>query len=91
MLRGIVSLFIRRLHDIGDDNAKSFQAVLSTFLQSSSQVLTGFLDPANEAERLSDLHRASQLYYHLSISDGVTGLCQVNDKSVLTLFLLLLE
>lgn len=83
------ALFISELHDIGDDNVKSFQG--SAFcIQSGSQVLTAFLDAANEAERLSDLHTASQLHYQLwglGISIGVTGLCQVSDKIVLTLSL----
>lgn len=76
-----------------DDRAKSFQAVLSTF-KAAHRCWLFFLDPANEAEWLSDLHTASQLHYQLwglGISIGVTGLCQLSDKIVLTLSLLLLE
>lgn len=86
VLRGIDYLFIRELNDIGDDNAESFQAVLSTFKVAHRC----FLDPANEAEWLSDLHTARQLHcqlWGLDISIGVTGLCQLSDKIVLTLSL----
>jgi len=66
------------------------KALKQCFLQSSSHLFTVFIDSANEAEWLSDLHADSYLqeqFMGLGIAIEFTGLCKPSDEIVVTLSL----